>query len=117
MQEFTCLEYSTPVVFAYMIDKAHLGTGLERELIQKVAEVEYHVLLPGVFSHCVRYGPIDCLAFPRMVSSCEGGGALLYIPLELIKSWFALGICRLLRNKAMDRVLALVAIGRLSELD
>lgn len=50
-----------------------------------------------------------------MVSECEGGGALLGVPFCLIWSWYALGICPLLRNMVLDPVLALVAIGRLTE--
>lgn len=47
------LSILTLVVFAYMTNKAQPGTGLERELIQKVAEVEYHLPPLGAFSSYV----------------------------------------------------------------
>lgn len=89
---------ATPTLdfFAYMMDKAQSGTKLEGELIQKFTGVWYHMLSLGAFLRCVPYGPIDCLAYPRMVLNCEGGGALLYVPLEKIKWKYVLGIHRLL---------------------
>lgn len=49
----------TPVVFACMMDKAKLVTGLEREVTQKAAKVEYHVLSLGMILLWVWYGLID----------------------------------------------------------
>lgn len=50
-----------------------------------------------------------------MVFSCGGGSALIYVPLGSIKLWYALGICRLVYIMAVDPVLGLVAIGRLTK--
>lgn len=41
----------------------------------------------------------------------------MYTPLGAIESWYAFEICLLIRNRAVNRVLALVAIGRLIELN
>lgn len=71
----------------------------------------------GAFLRCERYGSIERLAHFRMLSGFRGGGALLYVQLSLIKSWFELSICRPVRNTAVDPMLALVLIGRLTETD
>lgn len=97
-----------------MTDEVQSGTGLERDLIQNVAEVEYHVMWLGVFLRCARYGPIDRLAYPRIVSGCDGGGALLYVPLGSVRSWYALRICQLIYNMAVDSVSTIGAIARLT---
>lgn len=68
-----------------MMDKAQSRTVLERDLIQKVAEVENNVTWLDVFSRSAWYGPTECLAYPRMVSCFGGGGALLYVMLDLIR--------------------------------
>lgn len=73
--------------------------------------------LLGVALHCAWYGLIERLPFSRKVSGGSSSGALLYVPLGLIRSWCAFGICRLLRNTAVDPVLALVAIWRLIRID
>lgn len=44
---------------------------------QKVAEVEYHVMSHGALLCYAQYGPIERLAYSRMVSGCGGGGGLL----------------------------------------
>lgn len=46
----------TPVVLSYMTDKAQSGAKLERDLIQKVAEVEYNMTLTDVSLRCARHG-------------------------------------------------------------
>lgn len=103
------LAIPTPVVFLYMTVTARAGTGLERDWVQKVAEVEYHVSPLGKFLSGACYGLIEWLAFSWIVAGCEGGGALLRVPLCTIKSWYAFGICWLLRNMALDLLLVLVA--------
>lgn len=65
---------------------------MERNLIQMVAEFEYHVVSLDLFLLCARYGLIKCSAYPRMVSRCGGSGALLYVPLGSAKPWYALAI-------------------------
>lgn len=87
----------TPVVFGYMRDKAQSGTGSERELTQMTAKVVYYVLSLRTFLPCLRYGLADCFSLRRKVSDCEGGSALLYVPFESNKSWYALGIWWLIR--------------------
>lgn len=101
----------------YITDKARSGTELERALVQKVTEVEYNVLSLGALLRGARYGPIERLKYFWMIARCEGGGTLLRVPLCTIKSWYAMGICRLLCNIAVNPVLALVATGRLTETD
>lgn len=61
------LSIPTPVLFEYMTDKTQSEIGLERELIQKTSDNEYHMFLFGAFLRCVQYGPIDCLSYPQMV--------------------------------------------------
>lgn len=73
-----------PAVFAYMTDEAQSGTVLERDSIQKVAKVEFHVQSNGAFFGMVRNGTLDRLVYTRMVSGCKGGGALLYLALDSI---------------------------------
>lgn len=116
-ERICALGIRTLVVFLYVTDEAQSGTGLERGLVQKVAEVEYNVSSLGAFLHSAQYCPAERLAYPWMVAGCEGGGALLRVSLCTIKSWYALGVCRLLRNIAVDPVLALVAIGRLMNIN
>lgn len=69
------LSASTPVVFLNMADKAQTETGLERDLIRRIAEAEYHVMLLGTFLRCAQYGLLERLAFPRMMSGYGGCGA------------------------------------------
>lgn len=116
MRECWCLENFDTDLFLYITDKARSGTGLERDLIQNVAEFEFHVRSLGVFSRRAQYVPIDRLACPRLVSGCGGSDASLYVPLEATAFWYALSIRRLARNVAVDLMLALVVIGRLTEL-
>lgn len=104
-------------MLAYVTNKALFETGLERELIQKTAEVEYLLSSLVTFLRCVWYGLTERLAYSRMVLGCEDSAALLYVPLESIKSWYALCICRLLWTMVEDPVLALVAIVQLTEID
>lgn len=52
-----------------------------------------------------------------MMPGCGGGGALLYVPLDLIRSWYALSICWLIWVVVEDAVLAIVAIGRSTEVE
>lgn len=73
------------VIVLYMTDIAQSETGLERDLIQKAAEVEYCVMALSAFLHCVEYGPIDHFAYSSMVNGCSGGGALFFVSLGSIK--------------------------------
>lgn len=100
-----------------MTNKVKPKTSLECDLIQRGAEAKSLVMSPGAFLHCVWYGLIERLAYLRMVNGCKGGGALLHAPLDLIKLWYVLGICRLIWDMAVDPVLVLVATGRLTETD
>lgn len=100
-----------------MTDKVLWGTALKRDLIRRVEEVEYHVLSFGALLRCEQYGPIEGLAYPWMVFGCVGGAFLLYVQLDQIKSCYAFGICRLLQNMAVDPVLSLVAIARVTKVD
>lgn len=52
-----------------------------------------------------------------MVSNCSGGGALLYVPLGLIKSQCALDNSWLVGYMVVYAILALVAIGPFIEID
>lgn len=56
------MDIPKPLGFSYMTDKAQSGTGLKRDLIQKVAEAEYHVMSLGAFLHCARYGLVERLS-------------------------------------------------------
>lgn len=99
------------------MNRGRSGTIWERDLVQKEAEVEYAVTSLGVLLRCARYGPIERLGYPRVVSGCGGGGALLYIHLDTIKTRYALGISRLIRDMAFDMVLTLAAIEQLGEIE
>lgn len=46
-----------------------------------------------------------------MSSGHEGGGALSYVPLRTIKSWYAKGIFQLIRHMAVDSVLVKTQLG------
>lgn len=72
---------ATPAGFAYITDTVEADTVLELDCIQKIAEVEYHVLSLGAFLRYVRYAPISRLSYPGMVFGCVGGGALLHLQL------------------------------------
>lgn len=76
-ESFCTLGVPTPVYFVFMTDQAHSGTSLERDLVQKVAEDEYHVTMLGAFLRYVRYVPFEGYAYLRTAPGCEGGGALL----------------------------------------
>lgn len=104
-------------MFAFLTDKAQLGTGLELKSIQKTAKVEYHLSSLSAFLRRVWYGFTDRLSYPLMVPGRDGGDALLYVPLESINSWHALRSCRLFRNMVVDPVLASAAAARLTETD
>lgn len=52
-----------------------------------------------------------------MVDGCEGNGVLLRVSLSSVKSWYRMGILRLIRNMEGDPVLAFVAVGRVTEID
>lgn len=58
---FSCLGVLALAVFANMTYTAQLDFRLERNLIQKVAEPDFHVLSLGAFLRCVRYSPLDRL--------------------------------------------------------
>lgn len=103
-------------VLLYMTDEDQLGCGLKRNLVQKVAEVEYNMSFLSAFLRSARYGPPELLAYLRMVTRCEVGGALLLVPLCTIKSRYASGISRLLRYMVEVQNCLLVAIGRLTEI-
>lgn len=62
----------------------------------------------SAFLHCAWNGSIVLLAYPRMVSGCKGVSTLLHVPSS---------ICWLVFNMAMNPVLALAALGRLTEID
>lgn len=64
----------------------------------------------GLFLRCERYGLLDYLVYPRMISSCEVGGALLYVLSDLMKTCSAFSTCQLLQDMAMDQVLSWFAI-------
>lgn len=68
----------TPVSFPYMADKVQTGTWLGRNLIQKLAKVEYDATSLVVLLRYGQYGPIERLAYPRTVSGYGGGGTLMY---------------------------------------
>lgn len=116
-ESFHVLGILIPVVSSYVTDKAQSRTGLERDLVQNVAEVAYNVAPLGTFLRGARYSPIEHLVYHRMVAGCEGSGALLCVSLCSIKLWYAWGICRLLQIMEVDPVLALVAKGRLTEIN
>lgn len=82
-----------------------------------MAKVEYDLTLLGAFLRCGWYGLNERLAHLRISSGCGGEDALLHAPLDSIKRWYALGICRLIQNKAVNSALASVAIGRLTKID
>lgn len=42
-----------------------------------------------------------------MESGCGSGGAVLYVPLESVKSWNTLGVSRLLGRTAVAQALAI----------
>lgn len=71
----------------------------------------------GAFLRYARCGPTVRLACPRMAYGCSGSGTMLFVPLGSVRSWFAFGICRLLWNMVVDPVVALVGVGRLTEID
>lgn len=52
----------TSIELVYMTDKAHPETGLERDLMQQITEVENHVNSLGAFLRCARYNPVDRFA-------------------------------------------------------
>lgn len=95
----------TLVIFLYMTVKGQAGASMKCDLSQRIAEDVYHTMSLGAFLHCAWYGSIEGLAYPRMVYSCDGGSALLYVSLGSIKLWYAVGIRRLIRDMAMDQVL------------
>lgn len=86
-------------------------------MVQKIAEAERNVSSLGAFICGGPHGPLERLACPQRVAGCESGGALLSVSFGTIKLLYALGICLLLRNMAVHPVLALVAVGGLTEAD
>lgn len=87
LRGWLCSGYSETGQFLYIKNEAGSGTGSGRDLIQKIANVEYYMTLLSAFLRCVRYGLYEHLVYPQMVSSYGGGGALLHLWLGSIKSW------------------------------
>lgn len=50
-----------------------------------MAAIQYVVTSLVALLQCARYGPIERMAAPRLVSACSGSGALLYVSLDAIK--------------------------------
>lgn len=65
----------TPVVFLYLKSKEQTGTVSERDLIEKIVEVEFDVTMLGTFLCCAQYGPSEHWAYSRMRAGCGDGGA------------------------------------------
>lgn len=84
-EHFRALGIPTSIIFLYTTDKAQPGTGLERNLIVKVDDVECLVTPHGAVLRFAWYGPIDRLGNPRMLLCCRGVGELLYVSLGSIK--------------------------------
>lgn len=74
-------------------------------------------MLLGAFLGCARYGPIGRFAYFWIAPGSSGRCTLPYVSLKLIMSWYALGTLRLIRILMLDPVLAIVAVGRLMEID
>lgn len=96
-------------MFVLITNKMPPGSKVKREFVQENTIAKYLVLLLGTFLRCVRYGPISSSVYSIMVSSYKGGDVLLHVPSRSIKSWYALGICRLLRSRAVDSLLSLLS--------
>lgn len=61
---------------------------LFRRYYERAAEeLEIGLVSLGAFLRCGQYGQFKRSAYPRMVSGCDGGSALLYASLGSIKSW------------------------------
>lgn len=82
----------TVVVFLYMRDMIQSRTKLDRNSVQKVAEIEYRVMSRDVFTQCARYRLSERLAYFWMAFRCSGGGVLLYVVLGTIRFWYAVGV-------------------------
>lgn len=86
-------------------------------MITRIAEVEFSILSLGAFLLEARVGVLDRLSLARMITSCNGHGAILRVPFLLIKEWFSFGILRLLERIDANPLLAFFAIARLCEFD
>lgn len=64
-----------------MTDKVQVGTRIERDITQRVVEVDCDVTLLGAFLRRACYWPIEWLVYVQIVSGCNGGRALLYVSL------------------------------------
>lgn len=72
------------LVFSYITVNEHSGAGLERDLIQKNVEAEYHVMSFGTFLRWSPYDHIGHLAYLRVVSRCNGGDNESYLKRKFI---------------------------------
>lgn len=55
------------------------------------------------------------MVYPRIVSRCDGGGALFYVPLGTVKPCCEPAFCWLVRSMAADPESALVGTAQLTE--
>lgn len=104
-----------PVLFLYSTNQLQSGSAPVRDFLQKVSEVELDVVTLGAFLRCVRYGPSERLAYSSTIAGCADNGVLLRVSLSTIKSWYKLGLLRLIRDMEVDPVLAFLAVGCLTE--
>lgn len=82
-----------------------------------MAKVEYDVTSLVAFLRCAHYGPVEQLLYHPMVSGCSGGGVMLYVMMDLIKLFYALGVLRLTHNVVVYLVLSFLAVWQLTEID
>lgn len=94
------------VISSYMTYNVHLGTAPEREVIKKGAQIKCNVTTPGAFLRCARYRRIERSAYLWMAFGCGGSGALLCVPQDTNKSWYAIDILWPILNMTVDPVLA-----------
>lgn len=95
-----------------MTDMLQSTTGLEHELIRKVAEIIYSVTSLGPFFRCARYRPKESMPYCREMSGSDGVRVLFYALLDTVKLWHAAGVLWFISKMTVYPVLSLVASGR-----
>lgn len=93
------------------------GTSRESDLVHTAVEVEYDITSLGAFLQCARRRPTGRLAYSRMLFRSSVGSALLYALMDLIRSWYALGIFWLTCKLVVYPVFVFVDVARLTKTD
>lgn len=92
-------------------------TKTQKNVIARIAKLEWSVLCFGVFFRAVRVGSVKRLSFSRLTEECRDQCVLMKVPDAKVKELFDFSILRLIDRTDVDPTLAFVAVARLCMVD